>query len=55
MSMGGSGVPNKCTLGMQEFLKDTTRFSSFFLIYATEVINPVELVIPTPKVVLEEI
>ncbi|XP_065622163.1 uncharacterized protein LOC136064401 [Quercus suber] len=36
-------------------LKTVTRFSSFSLIYGTEAISPMELVIPTPKVVLEEI
>ena len=30
-------------------------FSSFSLVYGTEAINPMELVIPTPRVVLEEI
>ena len=36
-------------------LKTTTRFSPFFLVYGTEVINLVKLIIPTPRVVLEEI
>ena len=36
-------------------LKAATRFSPFSLVYGTEAINPVELVIPTPRVVLEEI
>ena len=36
-------------------LKIATRFSPFSLIYGTETISPVELVIPTPRVVLEEI
>jgi len=35
-------------------LKITTGFSPFFLVYGTEAISPVELVIPTPRVVLEE-
>ena len=36
-------------------LKIATRFSPFSLIYGTEAISPVELVIPTPRVVLEGI
>ena len=36
-------------------LKTATGFSPFFLVYGTEAISPVELVIPTPRVVLEEI
>ena len=36
-------------------LKIATGFSPFSLIYGTEAISPVELVIPTPRVVLEEI
>ena len=36
-------------------LKIATRFSPFSLIYGTETISPVELVILTPRVVLEEI
>ena len=36
-------------------LKTATRFSPFSLIYGTEAISPVELVIPTPRVVLEGI
>ena len=35
-------------------LKTATRFSPFSLVYGTEAVNPVELVILTPKVVLEE-
>ena len=35
-------------------LKITTGFSPFFLVYGTEAISPIELVIPTPKIVLEE-
>ena len=35
-------------------LKITTGFSQFFLVYGTEAISPVELVIPMPRVVLEE-
>ena len=36
-------------------LKTATRFSPFSLVYGTKAINPMELVIPTPRVVLEEI
>ena len=36
-------------------MKTAMRFSSFSLIYGTETINPVELVIPISRVVLEEI
>ena len=36
-------------------LKTAIGFSSFFLVYRIEAISPVELVIPTPRVVLEEI
>ena len=36
-------------------LKIATRFSPFSLIYGTEAISPVELVIPTLRVVLEGI
>ena len=35
-------------------VKTTTGFSPFSLVYGTEVISPVELVVPTPRVVLEE-
>ena len=35
-------------------VKIATRFSSFFLVYGTEAISPVELVVPTPRVVREE-
>ncbi|XP_050245856.1 uncharacterized protein LOC126693771 [Quercus robur] len=35
-------------------VKTATEFSPFSLVYGTEAINPVELVIPTPRVVLEE-
>ncbi|XP_075640402.1 uncharacterized protein LOC142612170 [Castanea sativa] len=35
-------------------LKTTMGFSPFSLVYETEAINPVELVVPTPRVVLEE-
>ena len=31
-----------------------TGFSPFSLVYGTEAISPVELVVPTPRVVLEE-
>ena len=36
-------------------LKTTIKFSQFSLVYGTEAISPVELVILTPRVVLEEI
>lgn len=36
-------------------LKTATRFSPFSLVYGTEVISPVELTIPTPRMVLKEI
>ena len=35
-------------------VKTTTGFSPFSLVYGTEAISPVELVIPTPRIVLEE-
>ena len=35
-------------------MKTATGFSPFSLVYRTEAINPVELVVPTPRVVLEE-
>ena len=35
-------------------MKTTTGFSPFSLVYGTKAINPVELVVPTPRVVLEE-
>ena len=35
-------------------VKTATGFSPFSLVYGTEAINPVELVIPTRRVVLEE-
>ena len=35
-------------------VKTATGFSPFFLVYGTEAISPVELVVPTPRVVLEE-
>ena len=35
-------------------VKTATRFSPFSLVYGTEAISPVELVVPTPRVVLEE-
>ena len=35
-------------------VKIATGFLPFSLVYGTEVISPVELVIPTPRVVLEE-
>ena len=36
-------------------LKRTIGFSPFFLVYGIEVINLVELTVPMPRVVLEEI
>ena len=36
-------------------LKTVTGFSLFSLVYGTKAISPMELVIPTPRVVLEEI
>ena len=36
-------------------LRTATRFSPFSLVYGTEAISPMKLVIPTPRVVLEEI
>ena len=35
-------------------VKTATRFSPFSLVYGTEAISPMELVVPTPRVVLEE-
>ena len=35
-------------------MKTATRFSPFFIVYGTEAINLMELVVPTPRVVLEE-
>ena len=35
-------------------MKTTMGFSPFSLVYGTEVISPVELVVPTPRVILEE-
>ena len=35
-------------------MKTATRFSPFSLVYGTEAISLVELVVPTPRVVLEE-
>ena len=35
-------------------IKMAMGFSLFSLVYETEAINPMELVVPTPKVVLEE-
>ena len=35
-------------------VKTTTTFSPFSLIYGTKAISPMELVVPTPRVVLEE-
>ena len=35
-------------------MKTATRFSPFFIVYGPEAINLVELVVPTPRVVLEE-
>ena len=38
----------------RSFVKTATGFSPFSLVYRTEVISPMELVVPTPRVVLEE-
>ena len=38
----------------RSFVKTPTGFSPFSLIYGTEAISPIELVVPTPRVVLEE-
>ena len=38
----------------KSFVKTATRFSPFSLVYGTEAISPMELVVPTPRVVLEE-
>ena len=38
----------------RSFVKMATGFSPFSLVYGTEAISPVELVVPTPRVVLEE-
>ena len=35
-------------------MKTATGFSPFSLVYGTESVSPVELVVPTPRVVLEE-
>ena len=35
-------------------VKTATRFSPFSLVYGTKAISPVELVVPTPRIVLEE-
>ena len=35
-------------------VKTATRFSPFSLVYGVEAISPVKLVVPTPRVVLEE-
>ena len=38
----------------RSFVKTAIGFSPFSLVYGTETINSVELVVPTPRVVLEE-
>ena len=38
----------------RSFVKTTTGFSPFSLVYGTEAISPVELVVPASRVVLEE-
>lgn len=38
----------------KSFVKTATGFLSFSLVYGTEAFNPVELLVPTPRVVLEE-
>ena len=35
-------------------MKTNAGFSPFSLVYGTEAISPVELVVPTPRVILEE-
>ena len=35
-------------------MKTDTGFSPFSLVYGTEAIRPMELVVPTPRVILEE-
>ena len=35
-------------------MKTATGFSPFSLFYRAEAINPLELVVPTPRVILEE-
>ena len=35
-------------------VKTATGFSPFSLVYGTEAISPVELVVPTPRVIFEE-
>ena len=39
----------------RSYLKTTIGFSPFSLVYGTEAINPVELIIPMPRVLFEEI
>ena len=39
----------------KSFLETATGFSLFSLVYRTKVVSLVEIVIPTPRVVLEEI
>ena len=38
----------------RSFVKTSTGFSPFSLVYGTQAISPMELVVPTPRVVLEE-
>ena len=38
----------------RSFMKTVTGFSSFSLVYGTEAISPMELVVPMPRVVLEK-
>ena len=38
----------------RSFVKTATRFSPFSLVYGTEAISPVALVVPTPRVILKE-
>ena len=35
-------------------MKTTTGFSPFSLVYGTKAISPIELIVPTPRVMLEE-
>ena len=38
-------------MGLPKFSKNYYWFSPFYLVYGTEAISPVELLIPTPRVV----
>ena len=41
-------------MGIQKLYEDSSGFSPFSLVYRIEAISLVELVVPTPRVVLEE-